>query len=329
MRVVILLTALLFLFTCTQDQGDTLLSSGDQDEREYGLPRGSTIEMNDVILNALMKSAQDGVTTYTFDDLEENCTPESVIPNPYQDLNFLDTPYLSVCTYPEVVAYRSILFSQDNEDPITLPIELTQALADSVAIMSLNYYHSSVPSLIIYDEDFNELGRVSGSPPTFPMLTWEVLEISAPAGTLIKYIALENVSNANFWDNLAIRYLELTPTIELALDKTMLWPPNHKMQLVAQNISAKDFSCDYDLGVTVTSNEDINGQGDGNTNADWLVEENPDGSYNVWLRAERAGKDAGRIYTITASAIDCDGFIITESADVSVPKSMKGGKKKK
>jgi hypothetical protein len=110
------------------------------------------------------------------------------------------------------------------------------------------------------------------------------------------------------------------PEISLELNIPRVWPPNHKMVQVATGISASDI-CDPEpsLSVEVTSNEDVNGLGDGNTEPDWLVEENPDGTYNVSVRVERSGTGEGRLYTITATAEDASGNVATESAEVQIP----------
>lgn len=115
------------------------------------------------------------------------------------------------------------------------------------------------------------------------------------------------------------------PEISLELDLPSVWPPNHKMALVATGISASDI-CDPDpaLTVEVTSNEPVNDVGDGNTEPDWQVEENADGSFNVWVRVERSGTGDGRLYTITATAEDASGNVATETADVHVPHDQSG-----
>jgi hypothetical protein len=50
----------------------------------------------------------------------------------------------------------------------------------------------------------------------------------------------------------------------------------------------------------VSSNEPINGTGDGDTAPDWQIVNN----HLVKLRAERAGNGSGRVYTITIRATD-------------------------
>ena len=63
------------------------------------------------------------------------------------------------------------------------------------------------------------------------------------------------------------------------------------------------------------SSEPDNGQGDGDTSNDIVV--NKDGT--ISLRAERSGKGAGRVYTITYRATDIGGNTATAAAKVTVP----------
>ncbi|MGA1199445.1 MAG: FlgD immunoglobulin-like domain containing protein, partial [Candidatus Latescibacterota bacterium] len=94
-----------------------------------------------------------------------------------------------------------------------------------------------------------------------------------------------------------------------------LWPPNHKMVQVASGISASDIADENpSVVITVTSDEDINGTGDGNTEVDWEV---IDGS--VYLRAERDGGQDGRVYTVTVVATDAAGNTTTVTGTVDVP----------
>jgi len=105
-----------------------------------------------------------------------------------------------------------------------------------------------------------------------------------------------------------VNVVDTTPP-EVAVNQpvTNLWPPNHKMHLVA-TVSATDACAKVgdrlSLDIEVTSNQDINGLGDGDTEADWEIADAGDGLYEVWLRAERSGKEGERVYTITATADD-------------------------
>jgi hypothetical protein len=97
-----------------------------------------------------------------------------------------------------------------------------------------------------------------------------------------------------------------------------LWPPNHQMVPVTITIIATDNddpapSCAI---ASVASNEPVSGLGDGDTAPDWQFAAN---SRTVNLRAERAGKGTGRIYTITVACSDKSGNSSTKTATVVVP----------
>jgi hypothetical protein len=64
--------------------------------------------------------------------------------------------------------------------------------------------------------------------------------------------------------------------------------------------------------VSVTSNEPVNGTGDGDTSPDWVIVD----SHHVQLRAERAAQGNGRVYTITVACPTASG-----KTTVSVPKN--------
>ena len=64
------------------------------------------------------------------------------------------------------------------------------------------------------------------------------------------------------------------------------WPPNHKMVPVTVAVAATD-NCDLTCQIIkVTSNEPVNGYGDGNAAPDWIIT----GYLTVKLTAERSGK---------------------------------------
>ena len=116
---------------------------------------------------------------------------------------------------------------------------------------------------------------------------------------------------------------QVAPAINLAANPTRLWPPNHTMVKVATGISASDNSGNApSLAVTVSSNEPIDGLGDGDTSPDWNVVDNGNGTFDVWVRAERGGKGDGRTYTISASSTDGCQNSASGQASVFVPKSQ-------
>ena len=109
------------------------------------------------------------------------------------------------------------------------------------------------------------------------------------------------------------------PTIsQVSANPATLWPPNHKMIDVTINYDVTD-DCDQSSAIActlgVTSNEPIEGTGDGDTAPDWEIVD----AHHVRLRAERAGNGNGRIYTITITCVDSGGNSSSQTVTVSVP----------
>lgn len=110
------------------------------------------------------------------------------------------------------------------------------------------------------------------------------------------------------------------PEISFGDPKQTLWPPNHKMVLCAVlGVTDDTDQAPAITQVQVTSNEPINGKGDGNTDDDWRYD--PD-TGEVWLRAERDGTGEGRTYTVYVEARDATGNVGSASMDVIVPRDQ-------
>ena len=90
------------------------------------------------------------------------------------------------------------------------------------------------------------------------------------------------------------------------------------MEPVTVRYAATD-NCSIDCVLTVTSNEPINGLGDGDTEPDWLVID----AHHLLLRSERSGKAKwARTYTITVTCSDPAGNTVVRTVTVSVPFSL-------
>jgi uncharacterized repeat protein (TIGR01451 family) len=106
------------------------------------------------------------------------------------------------------------------------------------------------------------------------------------------------------------------PTITgVSVNVPRLWPPNHKMTDITVDYAVSDNCGAVNTSLSVTSNEALNGTGDGNTSIDWIVVD----AHHVQLRAERDGGGTGRIYTITIKATDSAGNTSTQTVTVAVP----------
>jgi hypothetical protein len=115
-----------------------------------------------------------------------------------------------------------------------------------------------------------------------------------------------------------VAVVDTTPPVvaNLAASPNSLWPPNHKMVPVTLMVDVSDI-CDATPAckvISITSNEPIDGKGDGHTSPDWQIVDD----LRVLLRAERAGGGDGRVYTITVRCTDDSGNSATRSVAVRV-----------
>ncbi|HXH92161.1 MAG TPA: FG-GAP-like repeat-containing protein [Thermoanaerobaculia bacterium] len=95
-----------------------------------------------------------------------------------------------------------------------------------------------------------------------------------------------------------------------------LWPPTHKMVPVTVSYSTSGGCGGVNCAITsVTSNEPVDGLGDGDMSPDWQIVD----AHHLNLRAERSGTGTGRIYTITITCTDGGGHTTMKSVNVTVP----------
>ena len=116
----------------------------------------------------------------------------------------------------------------------------------------------------------------------------------------------------------------VAPTITVAGEPIVLWPPNHKYQIVGVPSVVLDVtdSCDGSLTpddvqiTSASSDEPEDANGDGSTLNDILIL--ADGGA-VGLRKERQGGGNGRVYTLDLGVADSSGNEGTSDFEVVVP----------
>lgn len=110
---------------------------------------------------------------------------------------------------------------------------------------------------------------------------------------------------------------DIAPTLNPVSNKTILWPPNHKMFDVILQANASDNSGFMPtLSASVSSNEPID-----DAAGDWTqpVIDQATGTITLKLRADRSGRGSGRTYTIVITATDAHGNSSTAKVNVVVP----------
>jgi hypothetical protein len=109
----------------------------------------------------------------------------------------------------------------------------------------------------------------------------------------------------------------------LSLSQYSLWPPNHNMKNITVNYTVVD-NCvaNVPVQITITSNEPVNGTGDGDTAPDWEVVD----EHHIRLRSERAGPGNDRVYTITVTVDDGCNPAVSQSQQVIVFHNMQAAR---
>jgi hypothetical protein len=117
------------------------------------------------------------------------------------------------------------------------------------------------------------------------------------------------------------------PEIIIGTEMLTLWPANHKYESIHLNefdievIDGCDENVSFDdlLITSVSSDEEENGKGDGNTVDDLVLVD----CQEVKLRKERSGNGNGRVYSINIAVTDNSGNEGTATCYVTVPHNKK------
>jgi len=143
------------------------------------------------------------------------------------------------------------------------------------------------------------------------------VQVYAEGVTTVSVRAVDNAGNVSNVATLVVK-LDLTPPAigGATANPSILSSPNHQMREVTVSYSASDNSGPATCSLGVTSNEPVDGAGDGDTAPDWEVLD----SNRVMLRAERSGAGAGRVYTITVTCSDAAGNAASRAVTVTVPR---------
>lgn len=165
--------------------------------------------------------------------------------------------------------------------------------------------------------------KTNSVPASSPPAPANVMFVSTlPLGTNHVGVMVTDTAHHTVSCSTVIKVVDTTPPVIVAVsaDPNVLWPPNHKMVNVRVMARVTDTCSDTTWKIIrVTSNEPVNGLGDGDTAPDWVIT----GDHTLQLRAERSGKGTGRVYTITVQAKDTSGNLSeTKTVTVKVPKSQ-------
>ncbi|HXU13144.1 MAG TPA: VCBS repeat-containing protein, partial [Candidatus Binatia bacterium] len=119
------------------------------------------------------------------------------------------------------------------------------------------------------------------------------------------------------------------PTLTLAADPPVLWPPNHRLVPVHLSWQVSDV-CDPAVTARLTSVSsselvDAAGDADGRTDGDIESADVGTSDQEILMRAERSAQGPGRTYIVTFMARDASGNSASALAAVTVPHDLGQG----
>ena len=149
------------------------------------------------------------------------------------------------------------------------------------------------------------------------------LEATLPLGAHAITLRVTNAAGLDDLDEVVATVVDTTPPeMSIAAHPSVLWPPNHRLVPITAVVHATD-ACGAPRIVleSIRSSEPDDAPGSGHTAPDIRGAQIGEADFEFLLRAERAGPESGRVYTITYSAADASGNEASADAAVRVPKS--------
>jgi len=209
---------------------------------------------------------------------------------------------------------RAQLISELNRPPVIACPEPVTAECGSLTTVTSKVSDPEGDSLIVVWSvngtaiQTNELAAGSTTSPT---------EVNFPAefplgSNYVSVVATDSEGNSSTCST-TVTVIDTVPPMITRVTATpdSIWPPNHKMVPVRVEARVTD-KCGPTRWkiVSIKSNQAVDAKGSGKTGPDWEIT----GDHTANVRAERAGPEGARIYTITVQARDESGNLSDRKA---------------
>ncbi|MDQ3281192.1 MAG: HYR domain-containing protein [Acidobacteriota bacterium] len=138
--------------------------------------------------------------------------------------------------------------------------------------------------------------------------------------TVVQCTATNTSGSASGSFNIIVQDTTAPQILKVEVSPDTIWPPDHKMVRATVTVVTFDLADVAPVSkiISVTSNQPVNGTGDGDMAPDWKIV----GDLKVDLRAERSG-DVDRVYTIRVETTDASGNSTTADVTVRVSQSRR------
>jgi hypothetical protein len=216
--------------------------------------------------------------------------------------------YRSTDLAGNVEQVQTVEFKVDKQAPVTQASIIPGApngsdgwhTSDVTVTLSV-YDNLSGAAKTEYQVNGGDWNTYTGSMPAFGDGVWTV-----------NYRSTDSAGNAEQVKTVSFKVDKTAPTLSASLDKTIIWPANHKMGTVNVTLNANDAGSGIESVIltSLTFNQPDTGLGD-------IEADIGTGDTSINLRAEK-----NRIYTITYTATDKAGNKKVVSVIVTVPHDL-------
>jgi len=142
------------------------------------------------------------------------------------------------------------------------------------------------------------------------------IDVTAEGVTTIQYAATDVALNAEQPKSLTVRIDKSAPVISGMPSSCKLWPPDQKLVSVATVTAADALSGVAAGSLTVTAQSNEPSEPDNPASA---IQPDGAGGFVVQLQASRSGTGTGRTYSLTATAKDLAGNVVSVTGTCTVP----------
>ncbi|MDL1979767.1 MAG: hypothetical protein LWX52_17085, partial [Deltaproteobacteria bacterium] len=192
---------------------------------------------------------------------------------------------------------------------------------DNGSATSYDLRYSKSP---IDEANFDSANQVEGMDP--PKAAGEeeqytILDLDCNTEYYFAIKAIDEAGNKSEMSNVISGQIDdvTPPTIDsLSANRTVLWPPNHKMVDIGFSLEVID-NCDQDPQVTIeVTSDEPTATAPGAGGSQYAPDAEITDDTSILLRAERSGEGDGRVYRIAVTATDASGNTSSDTVSVKV-----------
>ncbi|MCI2257281.1 Ig-like domain-containing protein, partial [Domibacillus sp. PGB-M46] len=220
------------------------------------------------------------------------------------------------------IYFRSIDVAGNMEETRFESVKIDKVAPKTKAISSATSWTNKDVTVKLTAEDNSS--EVEKTEYSYDGVVWkpysQPVTISTEGKTTFHYRSTDAAGNTEEEQLLSVKIDKTAPLLEIMLDKSELWSPNHKMMTINADVIESDSLSGIDKTQLVSIVSSENDVGYNRDDQPFDIQEATYGTLDVSfdLRAERFTKD-GRIYTVTYKATDIAGNEAIETAIVTVP----------